>query len=85
MMNRSLRAEVRNPLLLLPSASAMSNLDPAAKAALRALLKDLQADSRKRAEEAWKAGKAPMAVYWRAVSVYANHSSRLLKPTERTS
>lgn len=79
MTARSSRAVVRNPLLALPAAAQIQALDPAAKVALHALLKELQADCRVRAEECWRKHKAPMAAYWKATAVYANHTSRLLK------
>ncbi len=76
---RSVRADVRNPLLQLPAASQIQALPPEARAALRALLKDLQIDCRVRAEECWRKHKAPMAAYWKATAVYANHTARLCK------
>lgn len=78
-MNRSIRAEVRNPILTLPAAKRLQALQPEARAALRDLLKELQADCRSRADECWKKHKAPMAAYWKACAVYANHTSRILK------
>jgi len=77
-MTRSSSPDVRNPLVHLPSAQAMQTLPPEAKAALRALLKDLSADCRARANKAWATHKAPMAAYWKAQAVYANHAQRLL-------
>lgn len=76
---RSSRAEVRNPLLALPAAKKLAALDPAAKAALRAVLLELRDDCRQRAEKHWRASKAPMAAYFKAVGVYANHTARVLK------
>ena len=61
----------------LPAAAQIQALPPEARAALRALLKDLQVDCRARAEECWRKHKAPMAAYWKATAVYANHTSRL--------
>lgn len=61
MSQRSNRADVRNPLVLLPAARDLCNLDPAAR-------------------ECWRKHKAPMAAYWKAVAVYANHASRLFRP-----
>lgn len=78
-MSRSLRADVRNPLLALPSAQELANLGPEARAALRALLLDIRSEARRRAEECWRKHKAPMATYWKGVAVYANHTSRLLR------
>lgn len=76
---RSNQPDVRNPLLALPSAAAMLTLPPEAKAALKALLIDIRNDCRVRAEECWRKHKAPMAAYWKANGVYANHMQRLLK------
>jgi hypothetical protein len=74
--SRSLRADVRNPVLGLPSAAQLSALPPEARKVLRALLLDIRADSAKRAQECWRRHKAPMAAYWKAVSVYAGHIAR---------
>ena len=76
---RSERPETRNPILSLPSAAMLSNLDPDAKAGLRALLLDLRADAHARADESWRRHKAPMAAYWKAVAVYAGHTARVLR------
>jgi hypothetical protein len=46
---------------------------------LRELLEEIAHDARERAELCWKKHKAPMAAYWKAVSVYAGHSKRILK------
>ena len=78
-MMRSARPNVRNPLLSLPAAKAMAELPPEAKAALKALLIDVRNDCRIRAEECWRKHKAPMAAYWKAQGVYANHAQRLLR------
>lgn len=78
-MTRSLRTDVRNPLLKLPSAQAISKLPADARAALDAVLADIQTDSRQRAEQCWKKHKAPMAAYWKAVAVYAGHMRKLSK------
>lgn len=77
--NRSARATVRNPLLALPAAQALADLPPESREALRALLIEIRDDCRVRAEECWRKHKAPMAAYWKAAGVYANHTSRLLK------
>lgn len=80
---RSSRAEVRNPVLGLPAAARLSELPPEARDALRAVLADLRADSRARADDCWARHKAPMAAYWKAVSVYAGHIARALGDAER--
>lgn len=76
----SARREVRNPLLALPSAKKMMALPPESKAALRALLLEMSADCRAKAEEAWRKSKAPMATYHRATGIYAGHLAKLLSP-----
>jgi hypothetical protein len=78
-MLRSNRADVRNPLLALPAAQAIMDLPPDSKSALRDLLLDIKKDAARRAQECWKKHKAPMAVYWKVVSVYTGHIARLLR------
>ena len=77
-MDRSSRVEVRNPVLALPAAAKLQALDVDSRAAIRAVLVDLRNDARMRAAECWRRHKAPMACYWKAVSVYANHLARVL-------
>jgi hypothetical protein len=78
MSERSNRAEVRNPILALPAASALSGLPQAAREALRSILTAIAADAAGRAQKAWRTHKAPMALYWKAVSVYARHIARAI-------
>lgn len=77
--SRSLRADVRNPLFALESARKLRTLSKASRKVLDGILEELSTDARKRAEESWKRHKAPMAVYWKAVAVYAGHARRLLR------
>lgn len=77
--SRSERADVRNPLLALPSAEAIRSLPDAARAALRAVLLDIRKDAQARAEKCWRTHKAPMAAYWKAVAVYAGHTARVCR------
>lgn len=79
MVQRSLRTDIRNPLLALPSMTEMRRLPESTRAPLRILLKEISADARKRADQCWKKHKAPMAAYWKAVAVYAGHAARALK------
>lgn len=79
MSSRSSRLDVRNPLLQLAAAGDLVNLEPASKAALRGLLQQIRDDARARADKCWRTHKAPMAAYWKAVAVYANHTQRILK------
>ncbi|MCA2998448.1 MAG: hypothetical protein ING75_07575 [Rhodocyclaceae bacterium] len=81
--DRSKRQDVRNPLIALPSAEAISKLPEDSRAALRALLLDIRADARSRAEKCWRTHKAPMAVYWKSVAVHAGHIARLAKAREK--
>lgn len=73
---RSNRAEVRNPVLLLPGVAALRGLDADTRASLAAAFRDIQRDARERAEKCWRTHKAPMALYWKAVGVYAGHIAR---------
>ncbi len=77
---RSTRAEVRNPILALPSVRALQALDPHTRALLSALLQDLQRDARSRAQKSWDTHKPPLAAYWAAVGVYAGHVARAVRP-----
>lgn len=79
MRARSSRAEVRNPLVALPSFRALTLLDDPERTMLRLLLLDLRAAARMRAAECWRRRKPPMAAYWAAVGVYAGHTARALK------
>lgn len=85
MMERSNKAEVRNPVLALPASARLQALDEPSRAALRAVMLDLAADARERAEKCWRKHKAPMALYWKCVAVYAGHIARSLKSRAPTS
>jgi hypothetical protein len=78
-MTRSLRTDVRNPVLALPAVARLRSLDQASKDALAAILRDIAADARVRADKCWKKHKAPMAAYWKGVAVYAGHTARALR------
>jgi len=77
--SRSARRDVRNPLLALPAARALTALPASQRAVLAAVLQDLAADAGRRAQDSWRRHKAPMAVYWKACSVYARHLARVLR------
>ncbi len=81
MSTRSASMDVRNPLLALPATADLQALPVEAQIALRGVLKAISADARIRAEKCWRTHKAPMAAYWKAVAVYANHTSRILRST----
>ncbi len=69
-------AEIRNPVLALPAARRLLELDPASRSALRAVLLDVAVAANANAELSWKKRKGPMAAYWRAVSTYSKHIAR---------
>ena len=77
-LERQRRREVRNPVLGLPAAAQLRQLDPVTRALLAAILKDLALDARARAQISWDRHKRFMAAYWNAVAVYANHIRRAL-------
>lgn len=68
-----------NPVLDLPTIAKLRALPESVRLPLRDLLRELALDARGRAEESWRRHKGPMAVYWRAVSVYAGHTARALR------
>jgi hypothetical protein len=76
---RARRADVRNPILALPSATRLAALHPSVRIELRTLLLDLRRDAQARADDCWRRHKAPMAAYWKAVAVYAGHIARVLR------
>ena len=78
-MSRSSRADVRNPALKLPSIAKLQALDEDTRGILVDILRELQLQSRDTAEKCWKTHKAPMAAYWKAVSVYAGHIARAIR------
>lgn len=78
MADRSSRIEVRNPVVALPGFALLRALDADTRNKLVAALRSIQADARDRADKCWRTHKAPMAVYWKAVSVYAGHIARAL-------
>jgi len=80
MSARSAKAEVRNPILALPSVGRLRALSPEARLALQAVLLDIQSDARLRAEHSWRSRKPPVAAYWAACGVYAGHIARAIGP-----
>jgi len=78
--DRSARADVRNPVLLLPATKRLLALPPDVRLAIADVLKDLYRDAKARAERSWRSKKGPMAVYWRCVAVYALRLGRALRP-----
>lgn len=81
---RSTRADVRNPLLQLKSARQLGEwMTPGTAQILAIFLRELSDDARQRAGECWKKHKAPMALYWKVVAVYARHLSQICKQVQR--
>lgn len=78
MADRSSRAEVRNPVLRLGSLQAILRLPPEVRELLRLLFLELATDAGARAQACWFGHKAPMATYWKGVSVYAKHIARAI-------
>ena len=83
MRPRSSRADVRNPLVTLPTFQALAALGEVEQAAMSALLLELRAVARARAAESWQRRKPPMAAYWAAVAVYTGHAARGLGRSRR--
>lgn len=83
MSNRSVKPEIRNPVLALPSIAMLLQLPPEARAAVAEILKDLARDARARAQKSWRQNKGPMAAYWKAVGAYADHTRRAIRPERR--
>jgi hypothetical protein len=76
---RANRREVRNPVLALPAARRIMELDEGTRGVLRELFLDLKAAAAAKADECFRRHKWPIAVYWKAVGVYAGHIARVLK------
>lgn len=72
-MMRSNQPTVRNPILALPAAAKIAALPAPTRAALCEILQELSGDARARADLSWRRHKAPMAVYWKSIAVYARH------------
>lgn len=85
MSGRSEQPEVRNPVLGVPGVrDRLASLTPVAREALRLVLIDIAADARLRAEKCWRTHKAPMALYWKVVAVYAGHIARAINHARAT-
>jgi hypothetical protein len=76
---RSGRRDVRNPVLGLSAAKRILALSPDVRDLLADLLFELARDCQERAQKCWRTHKAPMAVYWKAVGVYAKHIGRAVR------
>lgn len=82
-LSRSLRADIRNPMLAMPSMHRMLRMGKLERIILADLLKEVAVDARARAEKCWRTHKAPMAAYWKAVAVYAGHTARALRSSQQ--
>ncbi len=80
MISRSNRAEVRNPVLALPSAKRIADVSPEARQLLAELLGDIAKISASNAQKCWRIHKAPMALYWKVVGVWARHLRLAVRP-----
>ncbi len=70
----------KNPILTDPVIVArFAALPPEARLALRDFTRWLYRYAAGRAESAWQAKKAPMAVYWSSVKAWAFHLARAMK------
>lgn len=78
-MLQSVAERTRNPVLSLPACEALVTLDPATRAALVALLRNLSVQAKEQAEKDWRRSKAPMAAYWKAVGTYSWHTARAVE------
>ena len=58
---------------------AFNGLPDSAKAALKTCLLTLRQDALAKANHCWKKHKAPMALYWKVVGVYAGHLAKAIK------
>lgn len=76
---RATRREVRNPVLALPAAKRLLAASPEVRGIVADIMGDLALDARARGEKCWRTHKAPMAVYWKAISVIAGHIRRVAK------
>lgn len=79
-MTRSLRPDVRNPVLSLPGVAELQAFPPEVRAALATVIDAIGKDARVRAQESWRKNKGPMAAYWKAVGAYATHIKRAVRP-----
>jgi hypothetical protein len=79
MTDRSLRREVRNPVLALPAARRLLTQETFTREDLVAILRELSDDAARRAQQSWAKNKGPMAAYWKATGVYAKHFKNVLR------
>jgi hypothetical protein len=82
---RMSKPEVQNPVLGLPSTKRLASLPVEVRTLLADIVWEIALDARERAQASWKRRKAPMAFYWKVVSVYAGHLSRAIRRLGRSS
>lgn len=76
---RSLRPDVRNPMLKLPGVMKLKRLPAPVRETLVTVLMEIRKDAHTNAEKCWRKHKAPMAAYWKVVAVYAGHIARAIR------
>ena len=76
---RSLRPDVRNPVLELDGVRELMALPPETRAVIARALHGIVSDSRAKAQKSWRQNKGPMAAYWKAVGAYAEHLRRAVR------
>jgi uncharacterized membrane protein len=73
-IDRSSRADVRNPMLKLPEVhEAFDALSPEARDALVKMLRAISQACRESAAHAYRTHKPPMYTYWQGLAVNARH------------
>lgn len=60
-------------------ATIFNGLTSESKTALKEALMSLRSDALLKSQYCWKKHKAPMALYWKVVGVYAGHLARSIK------
>lgn len=60
------------------AAQRAGDMPPEARAWLEAMLREIARDAQARAKKSWLSHKAPMALYWKCVAVYARHLALVL-------
>jgi hypothetical protein len=78
-VTRSLRPDVRNPLLKLPAAQAILDGAQPWRATLRRLLLELSIQATAERDRCLRTSKFALVPYWHGLRVYSWHLARLLK------
>lgn len=80
-MSRSLRPDVRNPVLALPATQELIAFladQPDTRERVRALLNNICTQANEKAAESFRKNKYMMFAYWKIVRVYAGHIRRAI-------